>query len=97
MTKSDLNVKIKILHDQINELTIQNTLLANLFTKAIQTGVKFPDQFLNKNEIIKVMGWTIGQFKYRIPELKRYGMINAGGYRMRYIDLLNYIKSLLHH
>lgn len=76
-----------------DELKAQVVLLTNLLTTIYNSEVKYPYQHLNKQEICKIMSWTDGQFRYRIPELKRYGMINAGGFRMKCGDLQNYIMS----
>lgn len=94
MTKAELNVQFIRHNTQVNELNAQNKRLTSLLITAFHTGVTYPEQHLNKQEICKVMGWTDGQFRYRISELKQYGMTNKGGYRMGYINLQNYIKTL---
>ena len=80
---------------RIIELEAQVNLLKTLLLSTYKTGVKYPEHFLNSKEIRNIMGWTEGQFRYRVPELKKFGLINVGrSYRMSYYNLQRYIGSL---
>jgi serine/threonine-protein kinase RIO1 len=80
---------------KVIELENHVNLLKNLLLSAYRSGVKYPEHFLKKEEILNIMGWTEGQFRYRVPELKKFGLVNTGrSYRMSYYNLQRYIDSL---
>ena len=77
------------------ELEAQINLLNDLLLKAYREKRIYPEQILNSKEICKIMSWKEHQFRYRIPELKKYGLLNVGRtYRMSYYNLQRYIGSL---
>ena len=48
--------------------------------------------FIDRKDIVEVMGWNYEQFRYQKQFLEPFGLINASGYRMPFKGFVEYIQ-----